>query len=118
MEKRYLARQKVCYLPWDVSKTLLLRKMIVTLQTKSPCVPDFQLALVLAIGNLGIAYMPEHFARLALQKKEVRQLSNNWDEFSQQIPLMLFFRLDYAYPLIKPQLVDGLRDWFGFDTSD
>ncbi|MEH6453743.1 MAG: LysR family transcriptional regulator [Psychromonas sp.] len=79
--------------------------------------PDFQLALALAIEDMGIAYIPEHIARPAIHNKQVFQLPINWDEFSQQVPLMLYFRLDYAYPSIKQQLLEGLREWFGYQEG-
>ncbi|MDO6541567.1 LysR family transcriptional regulator [Photobacterium sanguinicancri] len=75
---------------------------------------DFELALTLAKSNLGIAYLPEHVARKALHRRDLCQLSINWEEFTQSIPLMLHFRTDFAYPDIKLRLVEGLREWFGY----
>ncbi|SON52062.1 LysR family transcriptional regulator [Vibrio tapetis] len=78
--------------------------------------PDFQLSIELAKQNLGIAYTPEYVARTALKKREVVELSINWEEFSQFMPLMLFFPLDFAYPELKDNLVLSLRDWFGYNN--
>ncbi|MGR5154657.1 LysR family transcriptional regulator [Photobacterium swingsii] len=76
--------------------------------------PDFQLAIDLAKANLGIAYTPEHIARHTLISGELKQLSLNWEEFSQQLPLMLFYRLNFPYPSLKQHLIDTIRDWYGF----
>ncbi|OAN11393.1 hypothetical protein A3K86_20830 [Photobacterium jeanii] len=77
---------------------------------------DFQLAIDFAKANLGIAYSPEHIARQALKNKSLCQLDMNWEEFSQHLPLMLFYRLNYSYPKIKQHLIDSLRDWYGYQT--
>jgi DNA-binding transcriptional LysR family regulator len=76
--------------------------------------PDFQLALELTKQGLGVAYLPEHVARQAVLNKEVVALDLNWEEFSQQLSLMMFYRLDYPFPDITQTLVDGLRNWFGY----
>ncbi|MGF1777855.1 LysR family transcriptional regulator [Vibrio nomapromontoriensis] len=79
--------------------------------------PNFDLSVHCARKGAGIAYVPEYTARPHLLNGDICQLNTNWEEFSQVIPLMLMFRLNYPYQEIKNDLVHILRSWFGYQES-
>lgn len=79
--------------------------------------PDFALAVQCVKKGIGIAYVPEHAARQHLRNGEICQLSMNWDEMGQVVPLMLMFRLNYPFETLKNDLIDMLRQWFGYQSG-